>query len=336
MKKIKIKLLVICLLISNVSVQAQTAHSCWHGKISTGDSPVLIQVDMVLGSSGELYAAGNGKLNITGCYRGEPGSKIFRHGTAGPSKMPVFLEADAVEGSTEIIPEMDTSWDGSPVVLVKVKQDKPDAGVFYIKPVMPDCGEYYVQLQHQTNENYSLWSVTGTRTLPLIKQLRNHTLLINNNPLTNGGHNFTYYKWYKDGQLLKEGSHDEHGGSYYTGGNNLDTDIIYTVEVTGIDGKRYFSCPYQYVPVILPASVTVYPNPVRKNIARVHVKVETADETMLENAIVEIYGYTGQYYGTVEAKGLHSIPIDLPKESGACILKFKSGEMETALKIIVQ
>jgi hypothetical protein len=336
MKNMKIKLLIIGLLINSMLIQAQTAASCWHGKISIGDNPVLIHGDMVLKSDGELHT-GSGNLNITGSYRGESGSMIYRYVTVGTENISRFLNiSDGAEGSTEIIPEPDTNWDGSPVELVRAKQDSPNAGVFYIQPVMPDCGEYYVQLQHKTDDDCSLWSVTGTRTLPLIKQLRNHTLLVNNNPLTNEGHNFTYYKWYKDRQLLAEGSQDEHGGSYYTGGASLDADAAYTVEATGIDGKHYFSCPYQYVPVVFPASVKVYPNPVSREMARVRVEVETANETMLEHAVVEVYDYVGQYYGTVQAKGLHSIPVDLPPESGVYILKFKSGEMETGLKVVVQ
>jgi hypothetical protein len=291
---------------------------------------------MLLESGGELYT-GSGRLEITGSYRGEPGSRIYRYVAAEREDIPCFMNiSDSADGSTEIIPEMDAHWDGSPVKLVKAKQDSPDAGVFYINPVMPDCGEYYVQLQHKTDDGYSLWSVTGTRTLPLIKQLRNHTLLADNNPSTNGGHSFTYYKWYKDGQLLKEDPHDGHGGSYYTGGASLEADAVYTVEASDADGKYYFSCPYQYIPAVLPASVKVYPNPVRRDVARVRVEVETADETALEHAAVEIYSYAGQYYGKVEAKGLHSIPVSLPKESGVYILKFKSGEMETALRVIVR
>jgi hypothetical protein len=316
-------------------IPAQSVQTAWHGKISIGDSPVVMHGDMVLKSGGELYT-GNSKLDITGCYRGEPGSKVYRYVMAGREEISRFLDVSGTaEGSTEIIPEMDADWEGSPVELVRAKQDSPDAGVFCINPVMPDCGEYYVQLEHETDGGYSLWSVTGTRTLPLIRQLRSHTLLVNNSPGTNGGHNFTYYKWYKDGQLLKEGMHDEHGGSYYTGGASLNADAVYTVEATGIDGKHYFSCPYQYVPVAFPASVKVYPNPVSRDVARVRVEVETADETALEHAVVEIYGYTGQYYGKVEAKGLYSIPVELPPESGVYILKFKSGEMETALRVIV-
>jgi hypothetical protein len=317
-------------------IPAQNVQTAWHGKISIGDSPVVMHGDMVLESGGELYT-GSGRLEITGRYRGEPGSKVFRYVPTEREDISRFLDVSGMtEGFTEIIPEMDINWDGSPVELVRVKQDSPDADVFHINPVMPDCGEYYVQLQHKTDDDYSLWSVTGTRTLPLIKQLRNHTLLVNNSSDTNGGHSFTYYKWYKDGQLLKEGSHDEHGGSYYTGSTSLEADAVYTVEATDIDGKHYFSCPYQYVPAAFPASVKVYPNPVSRDMARVRVEVETADEAMLEHAVVEIYGYTGQYYGKVEAKGLHIIPVDLPKESGVYILKFKSEEMETGLRVIVQ
>jgi hypothetical protein len=317
-------------------LQAQTTLSCWQGKISIGDSPVLIHGDIALKSDGELYT-GSGRLEITGNYRGESGSKVYCYVTAETEEISRFLDiSDNAEGSTEIIPEIDANWDGMPVEVIKAKQDKPVAGVFHIQPVVPDCGEYYVQLQHKVNENYSFWSVMGTKTLPLIKQLRNHTLLINNNPDTNGGHSFTYYRWYKDGQLLTEGAHDEHGGSYYTGGASLDVDAVYAVEAMDVDGKRYFSCPYRYVPLALPASVNVYPNPVRRDNTRVYVEVETGDETMLEHAVVEVYGYAGQYYGKVEAKGLHRIPVDLPQESGVYLLKFKSGEMETGLKVIVE
>jgi hypothetical protein len=214
----KIKLLIICLLISIMPLQSRTLFSHWHGKISIGNHSVRMHGNMVLAPDGELYT-GSGRLEITGRYRGEPGSKIFRYVAAETQDVSRFLDiSDGTEGFTEIIPEMDAHWDGSPIELIRAKQDNPDASVFYIKPVMPDCGEYYVQLQHQTNEGHSLWSVTGTRTLPLIKQLRSHTLLINNHFDTNGGNHFDYYRWYKDGQLLKEGSHDGHGGSYYTGG----------------------------------------------------------------------------------------------------------------------
>jgi hypothetical protein len=329
-----------------VQIKAQDVQSSWHGKISIGGSPVLMNGGIALQSDGELVT-NNGRIALEGNYHGEPGSRAYRSvtGTSIDAGMDasLFLDASTVEGSTEIIPELDENWDEAPVNLVKAKKDNtnPDRGsntdVFYIEPVIPDCGDYYVQLLHKTDENNSLWSVTGTTTLPLIKQLRNHTLLVNNNSGTNEGHSFNYYKWYKDGQLLKEGSYGEHGGSYYTGGTNLDANAIYMVEaIDATDGKHYFSCPYHYVPVALPASVKVYPNPVGRDNSRVYVEVETTNEKLLEQAEVEVYSYTGSYYGKVPVKGQHTIPVDLPKASGVYILKFKAKEMETGLKAVVQ
>jgi hypothetical protein len=335
MKNIKIRAFVIFLIISGISAKAQTVFSCWNSQIGIGDNPVLMHGDMVLESGGELYT-GNGRLEITGSYRGIPGSKVFRSITAGTGDISRFLYiSDGAEGSTEIIPEMDANWDGSPVELVKAKQNDPDAGVFYIRPLMPDCGEYYVQLQHEVNENHSLWSVTGTRTLPLIKQLRNHTLLVNNNPLTNGGHNFTYYKWYRDGQLLKEGSHDEYGGSYYTGGASLDADAVYTVEATDADGKQYFSCPYQYIPFASSIHVSVYPNPVSRNVTA-YIQAETQDLSLLKDAVVDIYDLTGQYAGQTEINGQSVTPLDLPAKQGIYLLKFRAKDFIQTIKLIVE
>jgi hypothetical protein len=218
---------------------------------------------------------------------------------------------------------------------VKAKQNNPDAGVFYIRPFMPDCGEYYVQLQHTTNEDHSLWSVTGTRTLPLIKQLRNHTLLANNNPLTNGGHSFTYYKWYRDGEVLKEGSHGEQGGSYYTGGASLDADAVYTVEAMDISGKHYFSCPYQYVPFASAINVSVYPNPVPRN-ATAYIQVETQDLSLLDDAVVDIYDLTGQYTGKTAINGQTVTSLDLPSKQGVYVLKFKAKDFIQTIKLVVE
>jgi hypothetical protein len=313
-------------------IPAQRIQTAWHGKISIGDNPVAMHGDMVLDSDGELYT-GNGRLEITGRYRGAPGSKIFRSLTAGDVSR--FLDiSDGADGSTEIIPGMDINWDGSPIELVRAKQDNPDAAVFYIRPLMPDCGEYGVQLQHKVNENHSLWSVAGMRTLPLIKQLGNHTLLANNNSPTNGGYGFVYYKWYKNGQLLTEGSHDEYGGSYYTGGANLEPEAEYRVEAIDADGKRHYSCPYFYLPVE-DLNVKVYPNPVKGN-ETVYAEVENGDEALLQNAAIEIHDYTGKYCGKAAAEGRRVIPVGLPPTPGVYILKFKAEATEREMKVIVK
>jgi len=83
--------------------------------------------------------------------------------------------------------------------------------------------------------------------LPLIVQLGNYTLLVNNNSATNGGYKFDYYYWYKNGILIKEDSHAGNGGSYYTGGADFEANADYTVEAIDSEGNHHFSCPYRYV-----------------------------------------------------------------------------------------
>ncbi|MDR1583080.1 MAG: T9SS type A sorting domain-containing protein [Prevotellaceae bacterium] len=324
----------LCLCVS-LLLPAQTVQTAWHGKISIGDSPVVMNGDMALQSDGELFT-NDGRLEITGNYRGESGSKVFCHVPAGTQDLSLFLDVSgSAGGSTEIIPEIDAQWDGSPVELVKAKRDNADDGVFYIQPAIPDCGDYYVQLQHRTDGNRSFWSVAGTRTLPLIRQLHNHTLLVNNNRDTNGGHSFTYYKWYRDGQPLKEGSHTEYGGSYYTEGSSLDEDAVYMVEVTDTDGMRYFSCPYRYVPVALPINVLVYPNPVLRN-SKATVQVETSDLSLLNDASVEIYDLLGQLTGRTDISGQTLSSVAMPAKTGIYILKFRAKDYTKTVKVVVK
>lgn len=218
--------------------------------------------------------------------------------------------------------------------MVRAKAEGSNADAFHIKEVIGDCGEYNVFLVHRKDGADLIWSVYGTRSLSLLVPLKNHTLLANNNAETNGGYKFVYYYWYKDGQLLQEGSHDELGGSYYTGGADLDVGAEYRVKVIDTEGKYHYSCLYRYLPQEITPQVKAYPNPVSRGM-QVYVEVESGNETLLDNATVEIYNSLGQYLGKVKAEGRRITPVELPQRAGVYILKFKSNDLETNFKIIV-
>jgi len=327
-------LALLCLCIIS-QISAQAIQTRWHGKISIGERPALMNGDMILEADGELHTGG-GKLSITGGYRGETGSRIFHDVTIETGDISRFMDiSGSAEGSTEIIPAMDARRDGLPVDLIRAKKDGSDAAVFHIKPVMPDCGDCYVQLKHKTAGDYSFWSVMGTKTLPLIKQLSSHTLLVNNNASTNGGHSFSYYRWYRDGQLLKENAHSEYGGSYYTGENALDADATYSVEATGTDGNLYFSCPYRYIPQALAVGVTVYPNPVPRY-TQANIRVETVDLSLLKDASVEIYDMLGRLVGKTALNGQTLTTVNFPPKQGIYLLKFRAKDNIEDIKVTVE
>jgi len=283
----------------------------WCNKIAISGNPASVHANIHLQQTGELFLYPDerqtNRLDITGDFTGTAGAKIFL-GANG------FINLSGVaNGLTEIIPGMFDDWDGSPIDLVRAKRDGSDADAFYVRETAAACGEYNIHPEHRTEGEYLIWYISGTRIFPLIKQLGNHTLLVNNNSETNGGYKFVYYYWYRDGQILKEGSHEDFGGSYYTGGTSLKPDAEYTVEAIDNAGKRYHSCPYNHIPVELAAKVKVYPNPVNPN-TTVYVEVENGGEMLLKNAV----------------------PVNVPQTPGGYILKFKAENFETDRKIIVK
>jgi hypothetical protein len=314
---------------STVPIRAQ-----WlYGKAAIGEKPVSICGNLNLKSNGELHLQAS-TLNLTGNYSGEAGSKIFflanpyTHG---------FMEISGITtNATEIIPDIFSGWEGSRIDFVKAKQDGSTTDAFRMEDILTN--DYMVQLKYEQQGNVLVWFIEKTEInpcLPLIVQLSNHTLLVNNNSTTNGGYKFVHYYWYKDGILIKEASHTEHGGSYYTDGAELEIDANYTVEVIDSEGNHHFSCPYRYVQLAMPVNVSVYPNPVLRN-AKAYVQVETQDLSVLQDAVVDIYSAMGQYIGNAQINGQTVTSVDLPAKTGTYILKFRTKDYVKMIKMIVE
>lgn len=201
-----------------------------------------------------------------------------------------------------------------------------DPNVSYFVSVSGGCGAI---INSQT--------VYAEECILLIMQKKNHTLIVNNNSSSNGGYNFTYYKWYKNGDLIHQGVYGaDLGGIYNTGGSNLNPGDAYYVIATDQYGKEHRTCPYNPVIYTYGTRVVAYPNPTTTAASLVAVDVETDDEELLENGIIISYNTAGQYLGQVRANGHRVTPVQLPPVAGIYILKFVSGEFEKEIKIIVQ
>jgi hypothetical protein len=302
-------------------------------KIAISGNPALINADINLTHSTELYldSQTDCTLILTGNFCSENGSKIFLSANSGY----IGISGTAT-GKTEIIPELPVGWDGSRIDCIKAKLENSVTDAFQMQGIEADG--YLVQLKHETRDSSLVWYIEKTEInscLPLIFQLGNHTLLVNNNSKTNGGHRFVYYFWYKNGQLIKEGSHADNGGSYYTGGAYLDEKAEYTVIAIDSTGKKHISCPYRFIHLSTAISIKAYPNPVPLN-ARAYIKAETQDISLLQDAVVEIYDIFGQYIGKSAFKGQKLISIDLPDKQGVYILKFRSKDFYKIIKLAVK
>ena len=316
-------------LLSTVPVSAQ-----WlYGKAAIGHHPVFIRGNLNLKSGSELYLQAS-TLHLTGNYSGESCSEIYLtinmdiHG---------FMDiSGTATNATKIIPNFLTDWDGSRINFVKAKQNGSVSDAFQMEDIQAD--DYVIQLKYEQQSEAFIWYIEKTeinQCLPLIVQLANHTLLVNNNSETNGGYKFVYYYWYKNGVLIKEDAHNEYGGSYYTGGADLDENAAYTAEAIDSEGNCHVLCPYRYVPLVTPVNVSIYPNPIQKN-ATVYIHAETSDISLLEDANVEIYDMLGNFLRKTNVNGQTVTPVDLPAKTGIYILKFKAKDYVTNIKLMVK
>ena len=320
-----------------IFLSAVPASAQWlYGKAAIGDAPVSINGNLNLKSGAELYLQ-TGTLNLTGNYSGESGSEIYitvNHDAHG------FMNiSGTATNETEIIPDIFSSWDGSRIDFVKAQQKGSPDDAFRMNDI--PAGDSVIQLKYEYQNAALIWYIEKTKPEepelcpPLIVQLGNHTLLVNNNSATNGGYKFVHYYWYKNGIPIKADSHAGYGGSYYTGGADLDENAEYTVEVIDSEGNRHCACPYRYVPTTLPITVTAYPNPVQRN-ARAYIQVETPDFSLLQDAVVDVYSAIGQHIGTVPVNGQTVTSMDLPVKAGVYLLKFKAKDYVKTIKMLVE
>jgi hypothetical protein len=315
------------------SAQAQTMPVDWQGKISIGGNTTRINCNINLKETVELYLQAD-SLQLTGNFTGETGSKIF---IPANTDRHCFMDVSGTaNGATEIIPELSDGWDSLRIELVKAHRENSFANAFQMQDMETDG--FLVQLKNETRSNALVWFIDKIEIspcLPLIVQLGNHTLLANNNAITNGGYRFVHYAWYKNGVLLKEGAHADNGGSYYTGGADLDENAEYAVKVIDSSGVEYLSCPYRFLPLASAINVTAHPNPVPRN-AKAYIQAETENITLLQNAVVDIYDMPGQYIGKANMNGQTLTSLDLPAKSGIYILKFRTKDFSKTIKLVVE
>lgn len=168
----------------------------------------------------------------------------------------------------------------------------------------------------------------------IIKEKWNNTLLINNNPASNGNYHFTTYAWFKDNILI---GNDQS----YSAGNaptdRLDPNAYYYATMDTRDGQSLRTCPFHPLMIPLPApaaplTLSIYPNPAS---AGQPVQVNTnIPPDQLTNATIDIYNITGRRI-TSQRMTSAITTINMPVETGLYIVKVKTMTTETTITIIV-
>jgi hypothetical protein len=107
------------------------------------------------------------------------------------------------------------------------------------------------------------YTVTLQQRLPteIIRELWNDVIIVNLNPLNNGGYTFTDFLWFFDGEPLGEGEDTAKEKYLYVPPGLQDGDCHVMLKTA--QGQTLAVCPYRYHRQ-QKQKLTAFPNPIRK------------------------------------------------------------------------
>jgi hypothetical protein len=165
----------------------------------------------------------------------------------------------------------------------------------------------------------------------IVRQKFNNVLIVNNNPLTNGGYEFTSYQWFKNGQLVGT-------GQYYSAGESvnstLDPAADYSVKMTTKDGKVLQTCSGK-ITLSNSFQAKLYPNPIQTG-KTITVEADYPQEE-LDQMQISLYSVTGQLIKTVQSSSvLTEIQLPQSTESNILMVVLESPNVKKSFKVIVK
>jgi hypothetical protein len=198
------------------------------------------------------------------------------------------------------------------------------------------AGTKFIELQIKAEDGqikkYTIKVVKSINASLVVIQKFNNVLLANNNSNTNGGYNFSAYKWFKNGQLISEKQFYSVGE---TAKDQLDPNAVYTVELTTNTGEVITSCPIE-IKINRSKAITMYPNPVDKNVGfNLDFDYDTDEFTGAHLAIISI---TGQLIHEQQIENVKN-NIQLPNisiASGKYIAVIKTAKETKSIQFIIK
>ncbi|NEV94007.1 hypothetical protein G3567_07590, partial [Psychroflexus sp. YR1-1] len=134
----------------------------------------------------------------------------------------------------------------------------------------------------------------------------NNTLVLNNNPETNGGYSFVSYKWYKNGRLVSEKQAFSEGDNI---NNVLDPNASYQAVMMTSSGDELRTCLGSVRASKTVNGLSLVQNPVQQGSALQAIAQYPEDE--LKDAIFQVYDLNGRLLVSVPVSGVENT-IQLP------------------------
>ncbi len=205
---------------------------------------------------------------------------------------------------------------------------------FTIQTPKPGIYNQNVNITSEDGSTSAVYTITVQKPFAffdIVKVKFNNTLIINNNPQTNGGYEFTAYEWFKNGQLVGTGQYYSAGDAL---GNLLDPSANYMAKLTTKDGKVLQTCSAQ-ITLTNSFQAKLYPNPI--NTGKVITVEADLPKEELEKMHITLYSVTGQLIKTVQSSSVKT-EIQLPEtsEGNMLLVVLETPNVQKSFKVIVK
>ena len=220
-------------------------------------------------------------------------------------------------------------------VLAKANTTVIPRNLFTIETPKPGIYKQTITVTPQNGNSSKTYEIVINKQFDfdgIVIQKFNNTLLVNNNPESNGGYKFVNYQWYKNGVAIGT-------GQYYSTGPNredsLDPNASYSVEMTTEDGDVLSTC-IGSIEHTQSYNISVTPNPVTAgSYVEVYADLPPND---LKGMQLSLHSLSGQYIKKMETQQqLTNFIIPTGTQTGVYVFYCKTTTgMVKHFKIIVK
>ena len=164
----------------------------------------------------------------------------------------------------------------------------------------------------------------------IVVQKFNNTLLVNNNPSTNGGYRFVGYRWFKNGQLVGN-------GQYFSEGDEstdlLDPIASYRVEMILENGDVLSTCTFN-IELEATGKIQLAPNPVLAGTSATLFASFDKDELQdMKISILSLQGTLIETFYTSSSKSIVQMPAGI--QAGVYVLVCETNKQTQTVQFIV-
>ncbi|RXG11350.1 putative secreted protein (Por secretion system target), partial [Leeuwenhoekiella polynyae] len=211
------------------------------------------------------------------------------------------------------------------------ESDSPKS--FTVDVSKPGIYRYAITISSQDGTNTMTYNIEIHKRFifdEIVVQKFNNTLLVNNNPATNGGYRFVAFTWYKNGNVVGNGQYFSEGDEAT---DMLDPLANYSVTLTTEEGDVLSTCDFT-IELDVSSKIKLAPNPVQVNASTtLFANFEKEELKNMKVSILTMSGTLIDTFYTSSSKSTIQMPASI--QAGVYILVCETSRQTQTVQFIV-